>query len=67
MEQDTELAITTVPELFTVKEVLDRLKISRQMLWLLTKEKGIQPIKIGSSIRYTQAHIAQLITPRAGH
>jgi excisionase family DNA binding protein len=50
-----------IEELFTVKEVTEKLKISRWTLDRLTEEKGIQTVKVGSSIRYTASHVAQLI------
>lgn len=51
----------TPPELFTIKEVMDKLKISRPTLWRLTREKGIETVKVGDSIRYTSQAVNQLI------
>ena len=62
MTQDSTITKTTLPnELFTIEEVTEMLKISRQLLWRLTKEKGIQVIKLGDLVRYTPDHIAQLL------
>jgi excisionase family DNA binding protein len=62
MEQDTKNRETGLTEeLFTIEEVADRLKLSRQTIWRFTKDKKIDTVKIGKSVRYTAAHIAQLI------
>lgn len=62
MEQGTKIKKEATPELFTIKEVMDKLKISRQTLWRLTEEKGIKTLKVGNSIRYTSLGIAKLIS-----
>lgn len=59
MEQDTK--IQDIPQLFTIKEVMDRLKISRTTLYELTEEKGIETVKVGGSVRYTADAVAKLI------
>lgn len=62
MQQDTtNVQSASLDELFTIKEVTEKLKISRFTLDRLTKEKGIPTLKIGDSIRYTGEAVAKLI------
>jgi len=58
MKQDTK---SHAIELFTITEVMGKLKISRPTLWRLTKEKGIKTVKVGGSIRYTPDGVSKLI------
>lgn len=63
MLQDTKVNETPqIGELFTIKEVTDKLKISRWTLDRLTEEKGIKTLKVGNSIRYTADEVAKLIS-----
>lgn len=60
-----EAKIMETPELLTIMEVMDKLKISRQTLWRLTKEKGVKTLKVGNSIRYRADSINSLIETAA--
>lgn len=50
-------------EWLTIKEVMDRLKISRTMLWELSKEGKIPAYKVGSSVRYKLEDVEKVLIP----
>lgn len=47
--------------LLTIKEVTQKLKISRQLLWKLTTDKDVRVVRIGSSVRYPQSELHKLL------
>jgi excisionase family DNA binding protein len=59
MKQATKIKDT--PQLLTIAEVVDKLKISRPTLWRLTKERRVKVVKIGRLVRYTPEGVAKLI------
>lgn len=47
-----ELERIRLPELLTVQEVMEYLKICRTTLWRITKLGELYPIKVGRQLRY---------------
>jgi len=50
-------------ELLTIKEVMSHLKLSRQKVYLLTKDGELPAYKIGNSVRYKLTDVVNLLQP----
>lgn len=48
-------------KLLTVKDVIDKLRVSRQTLYQLTRNGKIASVNIGRSVRYKESEINKFI------
>lgn len=66
MKQDTKKqnmdTASITGDLFTIKEITDKLKISRQTFYRLVEKNGIEAVRIGDrSVRFTQGDLNVLM------
>lgn len=57
MKQPTE----TLPQLFTVREVAERLRLSRSKVYELINLRELRTIKIGRCVRVPEAAVRELL------
>jgi excisionase family DNA binding protein len=48
-------------KLYTLKDAMDYLKVSRTTLYRIMKQQGLMPIKVGGSIRFTEKELQRFI------
>jgi excisionase family DNA binding protein len=53
-----------IEQWYTEKEVCERLKIGRSVLWRLREQGEIGFIPVGRQVRYTERHIADYVARR---
>lgn len=47
--------------LYTIKEAMEYLKVSRGTIYNLIKSKELIPVKIGSSVRFKKSNLEKLV------
>jgi len=54
------------PVLYTTKEAMELLKVSRTTLYRLVKNQGLKSIKVGGTIRFTEDEINRFLEELKG-
>lgn len=53
-------------KLYSIKDVMDVLKISRAKLYLLIKDKGIKPVKLGRRTLFHESELNRFLEDLKG-